>query len=200
MSSEHAPLLTAAFQSGIEVVWQKTLVERADLQSVPAPLGAQPELKWLKPLVAISVGSSVPQEIELKHFKDNLPQYESSQIIALLRRSGHTHVADRLYELQRLDDDDEQMLVSSLRVAVYFLSDPSDESGKIGVDYPAVWLSADGYLRLFWRREDRSRSLIVTCLTEGFVRLEIYEHDEDRTIELSYDEAINQVHNFVAHI
>ena len=166
---------------------------------------ADAKWKWnrLRPDLAIDYGSGAIRQVELKHFKTHLSYYESAQIISRLRRLGHTRVADRLYEVQRINDGDEKMRINSLRVAIDFIGDsPVDmeDASKIGIDYPAVWLSTDGYLRLFWEREDRSRSLIVTCLTQGFVRLEIFENDEDTTIEIAYNEAIERVHEFVAHI
>ncbi len=211
----HTSVATDDIQGGFEVVRQilvQTLAEyRRDMarittvQNVPVPMVLSPESKrnWLKPDVAIDYGSGMVQQIELKHFKTRLSHHEPAQIIARLRRLGHTRVADRLYELLRIDDGDEQMRIDSLRIAIDFIGGaPVDveDSCKIGIDYPAVWLSADGYLRLFWEREDRSRSLIVTCLTQGSIRLEIFDNDEDSTIELTYSEAIEQVYDFVAHI
>ena len=185
--------------------YKRDMARITNVRNVPASMVLPPESNrnWLKPDIVIDYGSGMVQQVELKHFKTRLSHLEPARIIARLSRHGHTRVADRLYELLRIDDGDEQMRIDSLRIAIDFIGGaPVDveSSDKIGIDYPAVWLSADGYLRLFWEREDRSRSLIVTCLTQGLVRLEIFENDEDNTIELTYNEAIEQVHDFVAHI
>ena len=122
-----------------------------------------------------------------------------------LRRSGYIQVAERLCDLA--DIDDVEMRLDSVQVAMLFLctpiralSGPAEIGDRVGMDYPAVWLSDDGHIRLLWEREDQSLSVIVTCLTEGLVRVESFEGDDDTTRDMPYHEAVAWVRAFVSRI
>lgn len=123
-----------------------------------------------------------------------------AEVIGYFQGEREHKIADRLTALRSISATDEQdpMDEGSLRLALSFINqrrrqintEPAELPNVVGVGYPAIWLTGHGEIQLLWETEDLRVSIIITCLLDGQVRLDIHEDEHDQSLVLSRDDAM----------